>query len=163
MCNDYQPWKKYGVEEYEGIDPFWVSDMAEIVKTVGELNPIAEVGSCAWQTIIEKICNLTSRRTNRIELARNGIKGYLKVFIIFMSLVIAGGTLFLIGAVEWLHLFIVWTTVAGLVGLYTVLQDVDTPFSGIWKLDKKLLDAVMKKLAGDDEELLNVMAEYHEK
>jgi hypothetical protein len=24
-------------------------------------------------------------------------------------------------------------------------------------------DAVMKKLAGDDEELLNVMAEYHKK
>jgi len=155
-------WGHYGIQEYKRIDPFRVRGMDEIVEAVRELKPTAEDGRCAWQTIIDKICDLTTQRMDRLELAENGLKGYLKSFLIFMSVVIVGATLFLSQAALWLHLFIVGATVAGLVGLYMILIDVDRPFSGVWRINKKLLDAIMEKLAGENKELLKVIDEYKE-
>ena len=133
----------------------------EVVEAVRKLKPTAEDGRCAWQTIIDKSCTLTTWRADRLELAENGLKGYLKSFIIFMSVVIVVGTLFLSQAELWLHLFIVCATVAGLVGLYMILIDVDRPFSGPWNINQKLLDAIMEKLAGENKELLKVIDEYN--
>ena len=127
-------------------DPFQARGVGEIIKAVKKLKSTAKDGQSAWEKIVDKICDLTSRRTDRLELAESGLKGYLKFFLIFMSLVIVGGTIFLDLAELWLHLFMVCATTAGVVGLYMVLIDVDTPFTGFWHIDETLLDYIKEKL-----------------
>lgn len=142
------------------IDPFRGRGVRELIRAVRDLRSDSGGECCASQAVVDKICDLTTQRTERLELAENGLRGYLKFLLIFMSVVIFGGTLALTIAQFWLHLLMVWATIGGLVGLYMVLEDVDRPFSGFWRIDSALLDCAMDKLVTSDDGLLGEREKY---
>ncbi len=131
---------------YKRIDPFRIPRIDKILGNVKELKACNEKKQIVWEKILGKVCDLTSWRTNRLELAEGGLKGYLKVFVGFMSAIIIIGTILLELATLELHMFMVFATTAGVVGLFIVLYDVDSPFSGIWQIDENLLKASLDKL-----------------
>ena len=139
---------EYRIQSYNRIDPFQTPGIIEILDNVKKLDNNNDIKKSVREKLLDRICDLTNWRTNRLELAEGGLQGYLKVFVVFMSTVIVTGTILLEKASLGLHMFMVCATTAGVVGLFMVLSDVDHPFSGIWQIDKNLLKAIHDKLRG---------------
>jgi hypothetical protein len=132
--------------KYDRIEPFNTPGIDKIISNAQKLDTRNTIYKSVWEKLLEKICDLTSWRTNRLELAEGGLKGYLRLFVFFMSAIIIIGTILLEVATPELHIFMVCATTAGVVGLFIVLWDVDRPFSGIWLIDENIINAALEKL-----------------
>lgn len=134
------------LEENPHIDSFLTPLISQMINANKELTIRYSSETCAKQKLIDKTCELTSLRTDRLELAENGLKGYLKFFLIFMSFITILVTIFASQGERIPQLLMVWATIAVIVGLFMILDDIDHPFSGQWRIDRKMLDSLEKKL-----------------
>ena len=134
------------LEENPHIDSFMTPLISQMINANKELTVRYSSETCAKQKLIDKTCELTSLRTDRLELAENGLKGYLKFFLIFMSFITILVTIFASQGERIPQLLMVWATIAVIVGLFMILEDIDHPFSGQWQIDKKMLGSLEAKL-----------------
>lgn len=138
--------KEYRIKLFqdEGVRP--------IIEHVGKLKANGGSAGHALEVIIDRICEITTHRVNRLELAEHGLTAGLYGLIVFMSIVIGGATLLLNVEIDWVHGFIVFSTTVSLVVLGLLLTDLDHPFTGIFGIDKEILDDIEKKLKPNSEE-----------
>lgn len=124
---------------YKGVRP--------IIEHVSELDVKGEGERHALEIISDRVCDITTYRVNRRELAQHGLTQGLYLLIPFMSVVIWVATLLLPVGNDWVHGFIVFSTTVALIALFLLLVDADHPFIGLFSIKKEVLDDLGKKLA----------------
>ncbi len=124
--------------DYQGVRP--------IIEHVSELDVDHAGERHALEIISDRVCDITTYRVNRRELAQHGLSSGLYVLIPFMSVVIWVATLLLPVGNDWVHGFIVFSTTVALIALFLLLVDADHPFIGLFSIKKGVLDDVEKKL-----------------
>lgn len=102
--------------------------------------------SIALTAIIGKIGETTSFRTKRIELAQQGLPPTLRFLILFMSFVLATGFLFMAIESVWIHALMIVAINTAMHLLFMVITDLDTPFFGLWNIDRASFERVAQSL-----------------
>ena len=120
----------------------------KVVANVGKIRVDRGRNYIAVEALIGKMADLTSHRSKRRELALQVFHHPLHILIIFMSLVIAVGFLFLNVGSIWVHIFIVCAIVLSLFTLLAVIRDLDNPYGGYWAIHEDPFINVGKTLEG---------------
>ena len=138
--------KEYRIKQFKdkGVRP--------IIDHVEKLQPSGGSAEHAQEVIIDRVCEITTHRVNRLELAQHGVSAGLYVIILFMSLVIVGATWMLNVPNNEVHIFIVFSTSVALTALFRLLIDLDHPFTGFFRIEKGILDDIEEKLEGENKE-----------
>ena len=89
---------------------------------------------------MEKTFNVTTLRTQRINLSNQVLPPRLQILILFMSFVLVIGFILMAVTNLFIHLFMVATLTASVHLLYAVMRDLDNPFDGVWNLSRDDLD-----------------------
>lgn len=116
----------------------------QLMKDVREIKIGKEPSRVALESIVNKIAELTTYRTDRIKRAVEYITFPLRLLILGLSFAIAGG-LILMFTPLWLHLFMVIVTVTAMATLYELISDLNRPFgkAELWTIS----DESFKKVA----------------
>ena len=97
-------------------------------------------------TLVEKISDITTLRTKRIGVADAQLPPRLKFLLLFMSLVSIIGFVFMGIGTPWVHYFVVFSVVVSIFLMYMILTDLNTPFEGIWNIDKVQFEKLEENL-----------------
>ena len=121
-------------------------ELYDVMLAVEELEIIDESDQVALSSIIGKLCETTSYRTRRVELAKKGLPPTLRFLILFMSFVIAVGFLFINIPSIWMHTYMIVAVNTAIHLLYMVITDLDTPFQGFWNIDRRPFRALVANM-----------------
>lgn len=128
------------------IDSDTCEELYRVMRAVERINPVDESDVVALTSIINHISNVTTYRTERLEMVGHGLSGPLRILLYFMSTIISVS--FILMAVPSLsvHLFMVISVITSIGLLLTVMFDLNNPFMGIWNLDKEPFQVVENRL-----------------
>ena len=138
-------WRKTSSKEYR-IRLFRDEGVRPIIDHVDELEANGKSAGHAQELIIDRICEITTHRVNRLELAEHGVSAGLYVIILFMSIVIWFSTLLLPVDIMWVHGLIMFSVTVALTALFLLLIDLDHPFDGFFGIEKEMLSDIKAKL-----------------
>ena len=118
----------------------------EVMKAVEEIELHDASDQIALTAIIRRLADITTHRTERLELAKAHLTPPLRLLVVFMSVVIAFA--FILMRVDSLviHTYMVVSSVVAIHLLYIVLEDLSHPFRGIWNIRKKPFEDLAARL-----------------
>jgi hypothetical protein len=106
-----------------------------------------ESEAIVYTAIIDSISDITKLRTRRIALANERLPPRLKVLLMFMSIVIIVAFILLGVQNIFTHLTILVSICISIHLLYMVIEDLDHPFYGIWNINRRPLEELVKRFA----------------
>ena len=112
------------------------NQLFDLIKTVRKIKGKEECDYVALQSIMEKIADVTTYRTERLELSVEHVSQPMQLLIIFMSSIIVGGFVLmnLDCASELIHQLMICASVSAICALYFVIGDLNRPFGGVWDI-----------------------------
>lgn len=123
------------------------SQIYEVTRTVEELRLHDASDEVALTAIIQRLADVTTHRTNRLELAGSHLSPPLRTLVVFLSAVIVGGFVLMpVGSLV-IHLYMVSATVLSIHLLYMVLDDLSRPFRGVWRISQAPFRRLASRLA----------------
>lgn len=109
-------------------------ELRNLIIATNGINVTNASDEAALAAIMREISGITTQRAKRIALADAQLPPRLIVLLAFMSLSLLAGFIFM-GAVNmWVHLFLVGTVTAAIQLTYNIIQDLNTPFDGVWNV-----------------------------
>lgn len=119
----------------------------QLMKEVRGIKVGKEPSRVALESIINKVAELTTYRTDRIKRSVEYITFPLRLLILGLSIAIAGG-LILMFTPLWLHLFMVIVTVTAMATLYELISDLNRPFgeAELWTISDESFRKVAEGL-----------------
>jgi len=108
----------------------------DLIKAVRKIKGKEECDYVALQSVMEKIADVTTYRTERLELSVEHVSQPMQLLIIFMSSIIVGGFVLmnLDCASELVHQLMICASVSAICALYFVIGDLNRPFGGVWDI-----------------------------
>ncbi len=121
--------------------------LRRVMESVRKIKVSNDLDRIALRSIIDKIAEVTTYRTQRINLSVEHVSGPLRYLIVFMSLVILCGFYLLTVKSGWIHGLMIFSIVTAMVGLLWVILDLNRPFGvGFWDIESKSFEAVVNTL-----------------
>ena len=108
-----------------------------------------ERDSIILSALVETISEITKLRTRRIALANERLPPRLRVLMLFMSTTLVGAFVFLGVQSTFAHIYMLVTLTVSIHLLYMVIEDLDHPFYGVWKISRGPLDELVKRFEQD--------------
>lgn len=117
----------------------------QVMHAVNEIKVRDQNDSIAVTHLMDIVANLTTFRTKRWEFASDILSPALKFLMMFLSVVLVVG--FILFHVDniWLDLFMVFAITVATHLVYQVIADLNTPFKGLWSIDKAPFEALRDK------------------
>ena len=115
--------------------PEFSSELENVIESVSHLKSEDENDSIALTSIINTLSGLTDCRTKRIYLSNEEIPTPIMKLLIFMSIILVIGFIFLGVENFWVHLFMVISLSTTVQLIINLLTDLNNPFEGIWVVD----------------------------
>ena len=109
--------------------------MENVIESVSHLKSEDENDSIALTSIINTLSGLTDCRTKRIYLSNEEIPTPIMKLLIFMSIILVTGFIFLGVENFWVHLFMVSSLSTTVQLIINLLTDLNNPFEGIWVVE----------------------------
>ena len=125
-------WEKMGSKKNL---PEFSDELETVIESVSYLKSEDENDSIALTSMINKLSGLTVCRTRRISLSNEEIPPPLMKLMIFMSILLILGFIFMGVQNFWIHLFMVWSLSTTLQLTINLLTDLNNPFNGIWTVE----------------------------
>lgn len=120
------------------------SELYNVMRAVDKIIVTNESDRVSLESIMAKVSDLTSLRTRRISLSNQRLPSRLNLLIGFMSLALISAMILVGGKNVILHMAMVGTISFSVHLLHMIITDLDRPFAGIWKIDKRPLDELKK-------------------
>lgn len=135
-------WK--AMSRFVALDSDTSEELYAVMRAVNKLRLTNESDRVALRSLMEKLSELTTLRTQRISLAKQKLPPRLKLLTFFMSLGLIAAMI-LVGAGNVLiHMGMVGFITIAVHLLYMIISDLDQPFSGVWNIDKSPLEKIQK-------------------
>ena len=115
--------------------PEFSEELRNVRDSVSHLKSEDENDSIALTSIINTLSGLTDCRTKRIYLSNEEIPTPIMKLLIFMSIILVTGFIFLGVENFWIHLFMVSSLSTTVQLIINLLTDLNNPFEGIWVVD----------------------------
>ena len=115
--------------------PEFSSELENVIESVSHLKSEDENDSIALTSIINTLSGLTECRTKRIYLSKEEVPPPIMKLLIFMSIILVTGFIFLGVENFWVHLFMVSSLSTTVQLIINLLTDLNNPFKGIWVVD----------------------------
>jgi len=141
-------WEKMGSKKTL---PEFSDELENVIESVSYLKSEDENDSIALTSMINKLSGLTVCRTRRISLSNEEIPPPIMKLLIFMSILLILGFIFMGVQNFWIHLFMVWALSTTLQLTINLLTDLNNPFYGIWIVEntnyKGIVGSIDKRIS----------------
>jgi hypothetical protein len=131
----------------EPMDSDTSEELYEVMRKSKNIAVETESEAIVYTAIIDSISDITKLRTRRIALANERLPPRLKVLLMFMSIVIIVAFILLGVQNIFTHLTILVSICISIHLLYMVIEDLDHPFYGIWNINRRPLEELVKRFA----------------
>lgn len=121
-------------------------ELYDLMKAVHDIEITNDSDREVLKLIMGKTFEITTLRTQRINLSNQTLPQRLLALIAFMSLVLIAGFALMGVDQAWVHVFMVAALTAAAHLLYAVMRDLDNPFVGVWNLSHKEFDDFAKSI-----------------
>lgn len=140
-----QPKKKKGEE----MDSDTSKELKCLMEAVREIRSNEGAGKVAHEAIINKVAEVTTYRTERIRKSGEYITYPLRILIMGLSVVIAGGLILMFVEPYWVNLLMVICSITAMATLYTLILDLNHPFSEgeLWEISPLSFEKVRDNLS----------------
>lgn len=117
-----------------------------VMRAVEKIRPEDQSDIIALRAIIDHVADVTTHRTERLDMVGHGLTPPLRVLLYFMSAIISIG--FILMGIQSLsiHVFMVVSVITSIGLLLIVMFDLNKPFAGIWNIDAEPFLAVEQRL-----------------
>ncbi len=122
-------------------------ELTDLINSVAKVRVGNDSDQVALQLLVEKISNITTLRTKRINVADAQLPPRLKILLLFMSVFLIVGFILMHVANVYIHLLIVAGVTIAIVLNYLIIDDLNTPFDGVWSIGKGHFLDFHKKLS----------------
>ena len=126
--------------------------MENVIESVSHLKSEDENDSIALTSIINTLSGLTDCRTKRIYLSNEEIPTPIMKLLIFMSIILVTGFIFLGVENFWVHLFMVSSLSTTVQLIINLLTDLNNPFKGVWVVENTHYIGIVESI---DERITN--------
>jgi hypothetical protein len=116
-----------------------------IMEAVEQIKVYDRSDVVALEFMIERISDVTTYRTERLEMSRQHLSPALRFLIVFLSLIVAGGFILMNVGSTLIHGFMVLGAVTSISLLYVVMADLEQPFTGMWNITDAALRKVVER------------------
>lgn len=130
----------------KSVDSDTTSQLHKLMETIHLLEVTNESDRFALGALIAKIDHIGALRAKRISLAREQLPFGLHILVLFMSLILLFGFMFLGVQNVWIHILIVFSITVAVYLINRVLSDLSHPFWGVWNISKEPLHKFRVKL-----------------
>jgi len=126
---------EWGKMETKSSLPEFSIELENVIESVSYLKSEDENDSIALTSMINKLSGLTECRTKRIYLSNEELPPPIMKLLIFMSIILILGFIFMGVQNFWIHLLMVWSLSTTLQLIINLLTDLNNPFNGIWVVE----------------------------
>ena len=137
-------------DDYAVLNSDTSKELYDIMYAVNQIDVNNESDKEALHFLIEKMSSITTLRTERISIANQQLPPRLKHLLVYMSAVLVAAFVINSGMELWIHCFMVGSITACVHLLYTVIADLNTPFTGIWTISVQPLIELYLSFDEDD-------------
>jgi hypothetical protein len=125
-------------------------ELYEIMRKSKKISVDTESDGVVFTAIVENISDITKLRTRRIALANERLPPRLKFLMVFMSVVLIAAFIFLGVQNIYTHVAILVSLSVSIHLLYMVIEDLDHPFYGIWNINRRPLEELVRRFSRAD-------------
>ncbi len=120
-------------------------ELYALMRVVNEVEVKTEADQVVLTAFIDKIAEITTKRTERICLANTRLPPRLKALLLFMSISLVAGFLLMKVANVYVHFFMAASLAMCVHLLYLIIEDLDHPFYGVWNVSNSGFDQLLVK------------------
>ena len=124
-------------------------ELYQLMKDVRKIRTNEGTGRIVLESIINKIAELTTYRTERIERSVVGYTAYqICVLISSLTMVIGGGLILMFVEPWWVHFLMIVTSVSAMATLYGLILDLNHPFGegDLWEIKDESFKNLAERL-----------------
>lgn len=118
-------------------------ELYEVMRMGKSLKVKKESDSIVLSELIENISEIAKMRTRRIALANERLPPRLRILMLFMSVALVGGFVFLGVRGVYAHVYMTVSLSISIHLLYMIINDLDHPFYGVWNINKRPLEELV--------------------
>ena len=153
----------------EKMDSDTSPQLYQLMEAVREIRAKEGASKVALESIINKIAEVTTYRTERIEKSAEYIKFPMRLLIIGLSIAVAGGLALMFIEPFWLHLVMMVVTVTAMATLYELVSDLNHPYAEgeLWTINSGSFKKLEERLGtveitrDDVSEQRHITEEFH--
>ena len=120
-------------------------ELYEIMRSGRAIRVEDSADRVALSAVVENVSEVARLRTRRIALSNERLPPRLRLLVVFMSVAMVAGFIFLGVRSPSMHVFMVVAIAVSLHLLYMIVDDLDHPFYGVWNVDKTPLQELLAR------------------
>lgn len=112
-------------------------ELFDIMRAIEDIQIYDESDEVALSAVMQKVSDVTTYRTDRLERAKHKLSPVLYTLIIIMSIALVIGFILININNLFIHGFIIVAVVTIIYVIHIVINDLNHPFSGLWNITNK--------------------------
>lgn len=112
-------------------------ELFDIMRSIEDIQIYDESDQVALSAVMQKVSDVTTYRTDRLERAKHKLSPVLYSLIVIMSIALVIGFILINIQNLLIHGFIIGAVVTIIYVIHLVINDLNYPFSGLWNINNK--------------------------